>query len=237
MSELRDKELRAAEYILGTLPDAERQQVAADRLSDTELDGYIHEWQQRLEPLLATISEATPREELLAKIEAQLPVNTVSDSASVENIFSLRKQIQRWRNIAIATSSLAASLAAFILFAPADSHLAEPFVAVFQQDDQQPAFLMSVNLETQQLTVRPITATGQLGKSYQLWIKADLLGDKPRSLGLLESLDQPTLKRVDFDSEVLQNALFGISVEPEGGSPTGQPTGPAIHGRLYPASI
>jgi len=35
-----------------------------------------------------------------------------------------------------------------------------------------------------------------------------------------------------YDPSVINNATFGISLEPLGGSPTGQPTGPVIHARL-----
>lgn len=234
---LTRKELLAAEYVLGTLNHAERQQVMKSRTLDLELDRLISEWQQRLSPLSDTIDGIPPREGLLRDIQQRLPKQPIDSHSYNDEVVTLRKQMQRWKNTAIATTALAAGLAAFVLFIPPATSINEPFVAVFQQDDQQPAFLMSVNLQTQQLTIRPISIEGRVGKSYQLWIKAEALGDKPRSLGLLGSLDEPTFKKVEFNSSVLKKAIFGISVEPEGGSPTGQPTGPAIHGQLYATSI
>ena len=75
------------------------------------------------------------------------------------------------------------------------------------------------------------------GKSYQMWIKADSLGPNPRSLGYLTTtLSWSVQPFVTTIPELLKEATFGISVEPEGGSPTGQPTGPAIHGYLYPVA-
>lgn len=107
------------------------------------------------------------------------------------------------------------------------------FVAVFHRDDTQPAFVMSVDLETREVTIRPVEATMPEGKTYQLWIVTEETGPKPKSLGLLENIANPTTKQLGgFDPAMLRNATFGISLEPEGGSPTGQPTGPAIHGRL-----
>jgi anti-sigma-K factor RskA len=111
------------------------------------------------------------------------------------------------------------------------------FVAVFQKDDSQPAFLMSVDLASREITIRAITADRQAGKTYQLWILAEPLGPVPRSLGLLEDVTAPTRKTLSgFDPALLQNATFGISVEPPGGSPTGRPTGPALHGKLLQAT-
>mgnify|MGYP000129688751 CR=1 FL=1 len=97
------------------------------------------------------------------------------------------------------------------------------------------AFLLTVDLKEQRLNIRPVTAEPRPGKSYQLWIKADELGPNPRSVGVLGNdfaLDEGALS--NYDPALLKEATFGISVEPEGGSPTGQPTGPAIHGYLYP---
>jgi anti-sigma-K factor RskA len=34
---------------------------------------------------------------------------------------------------------------------------------------------------------------------------------------------------------VVQTATFGVSLEPAGGSPTGRPTGPALHAKLIPS--
>jgi anti-sigma-K factor RskA len=95
---------------------------------------------------------------------------------------------------------------------------------------------MSIDLSTRELTVRPITAQSQPGRTYQLWIASDQLGPAPRSLGLLDQPGEPTSKTLtEFDRDLLQKATFGISLEPEGGSPTGRPTSPALHGTLYPA--
>ena len=106
------------------------------------------------------------------------------------------------------------------------------FVAVFQKDEQSPAFLMSVDTDTRTVTVRQVAAERLADKSYQLWI-AIAPGAAPQSLGVLGTDDftvQATLAA--YDPAVVNNATFGISLEPLGGSPTGQPTGPVIHAKL-----
>jgi len=109
---------------------------------------------------------------------------------------------------------------------------AAQFVAVFQKDEQSPAFLMSVDTDKRTVTVRQVAAERLADKSYQLWI-ATQPGAAPRSLGVLGTDDytvQATL--ASYDPAVVNNATFGISLEPLGGSPTGQPTGPVIHAKL-----
>jgi len=93
---------------------------------------------------------------------------------------------------------------------------------------------MTIDLKSRQIVVRPVTAKSAPGKTYQLWIASDRLGDKPRSLGLLDDPSQPTRKTLPYEPDLLQEATFGISIEPEGGSPTGTPSGQPIHGRLIP---
>jgi anti-sigma-K factor RskA len=110
------------------------------------------------------------------------------------------------------------------------------FVAVFQKDEQSPAFLLTVDVDKRMVTVRPVAAERMADKTYQLWIAAQP-GQPPRSLGLIGA-DEFTQRAAlsDYDPAVISNATYGISLEPPGGSPTGLPTGPVIHARLVQAT-
>ncbi len=242
----------AAEYVLGTLDKEERAAVAQRRASDPLLDQAILRWETHLSGLNDYVQEAEPRDNLfddiLARLDQRIKHETLRDtperkvaSAVVVEMEAMRMKLKRWRLSALGASALAASLAMFIVVKPSVTPTRPanaPFVAVFQADDKQPAFIMSLDLESRQLTVRPVTAQGQAeGKTYQLWIKADEIGPAPRSLGLLSNVSAPIQKHINYDPAVIRHATFGISVEPAGGSPTGVPTGPAIHGRLYPTSL
>src|ERR1041385_7327698 len=97
------------------------------------------------------------------------------------------------------------------------------FVAVFQKDEQSPAFVMTVDTDKRTVTVRQVAAERLADKSYQLWI-ATAPGAAPRSLGVLGTDDytvQATLAA--YDPAVINGATYGISLEPLGGSPTGPP--------------
>jgi hypothetical protein len=109
---------------------------------------------------------------------------------------------------------------------------AAQFVAVFQKDEQSPAFLMSVDIDKRTVTVRQVAAERLADKSYQLWI-ATQPGGAPQSLGVLGT-DDFTVKATlaAYDPAVINAATFGISLEPLGGSPTDRPTGPVIHAKL-----
>ena len=250
MTERDDITMLAAEYVLGTLDATERATVAQRRRREPELGAAITDWETRLSPLNDLVVQVEPPAGLLGKIEQSIRQAGAANPARDGDgrtpngdgrsavVVELERRVVRWRRTAIAATALAASLLLAVgLRETLSPRGAENFVAVFQKDDAQPAFLMSVNLATRELTIRPVTADRQVGKAYQLWILAEPLGPVPRSLGLLEDMLVPTRKTLsDFDPALLQKATFGISIEPPGGSLTGRPSGPALHGKLLPAT-
>ncbi|MBP54274.1 anti-sigma factor [Marinobacter sp.] len=243
MTDRDDLDMLAAEFVLGTLDARERAAVAVRRQSEPDLDEMITAWERRLSALADEVTPVTPDPELYQQIEQHIDAletrlaGADTDSHDKSNVVSLHKRLRRWQWSTALASAAAMVLVAVLIFQPAPEQRPQSFVAVFQQNDQQPAFMLSVDLNNRQMQIRPVTAEPMQGKSYQMWIKADSLGPNPRSLGVLS--DNFELERAalhDYDPELLKEATFGISVEPEGGSPTGQPTGPAIHGYLYPVA-
>lgn len=244
MSDRDDIDMLAAEYVLGTLDAHERDTVARRRQQEPELDALIFAWQERLAALGDEVREIEPGPSLLARIEQRIEAleaapseqpTTISGAAD-SRIEALHKRLRLWQWSTGLASAAALALIAVLLSPLSHTPEPQPFVAVFQQDDKQPAFMMSLDLDSQQLHVKAVTAEPMPGKSYQLWIKEDSLGPKPHSVGVLDdnlTLDTAVLNQ--YDPALLKAATFGISIEPTGGSPTDQPTGPAIHGQLYAA--
>ncbi|MAX32316.1 MAG: hypothetical protein CME72_04520 [Halomonadaceae bacterium] len=250
MTQHDDLDMLAAEYALGTLDADTRADVARRRQQEPELEALIQAWEARLAPLGDEAVAVAPGPELKERIEqriraieaeaqeAQAKQNaeqTEPPASDHPQVATLRRRLVRWQ-WSTGLASAAALVLAVILAGPLGKAPSDPsFVAVFQEDDRQPAFMLSVDLSNKQLNVLPVSAEPLANKSYQLWIKEDSLGPNPRSVGVLNddlSLDAGALS--DYDPALLKRATFGISIEPSGGSPTGQPTGPAIHGYLYP---
>jgi anti-sigma-K factor RskA len=243
MTDRDDLDMLAAEFVLGTLDARERATVVMRRQSEPDLDEMIVAWERRLAALADEVTPVTPDPDLYQRIKQQIDAiearqtGASNDNEGNSNVISLRKRLRRWQWSTALASAAAIVLVTVLTFQPAPEQGPQSFVAVFQQNDQQPAFMLSVDLTNRQMQIRPVTAEPMQGKSYQMWIKADSLGPNPRSLGVLDDnlkLDRAALR--DYDPELLKEATFGISVEPEGGSPTGQPSGPAIHGYLYPVA-
>ncbi len=108
------------------------------------------------------------------------------------------------------------------------------FVALLQQDVALPAFILTVDTNTKNFTVRKVGAKSEPGKSYELWLVSDTLNSVPRSLGLIGNSDftvRPALAAYDIDT--INKATYAVTVEPEGGAPTGKPTtAPVFTGKL-----
>jgi anti-sigma-K factor RskA len=109
------------------------------------------------------------------------------------------------------------------------------FVAVLQRDAGAPAFLMTVDVANRTFTVRRVTPP-EAGRSHELWLVSNRF-PAPRSLGLIGA-DEFTQRQAlaAYDPETINQATYAVSLEPEGGSPTGAPTGPVLFtGRLVEA--
>lgn len=103
------------------------------------------------------------------------------------------------------------------------------YVALLQTDGSAPAFILTVDAGTKNFTVRKVGAAQQPGKSYELWIVSDKL-QRPRSLGVIGGNDFTTRPALaSYDPDTVNKATYAVTVEPEGGSPTGVATGPIVY--------
>jgi anti-sigma-K factor RskA len=216
------REALAAEYVLGTLEAREAARVRAAMAAEPGFAALVEAWERRLAPLARTIPHADPPPGLLARIEAALDARAVAPAPVTSQRF--------WKAWAVGASALAASLAAILLLRPA----AEPpqrFVAVLQQDQASPAWVVEASRE------RGIVLAGAInprpreeGRVLQLW-GLPVGATAPTSLGLV-----PEDGRLVVSPDVLRpqpGMLIEISLEPPGGSPIGRPTGPILFiGRL-----
>jgi anti-sigma-K factor RskA len=235
MSLTPDDEFNAAEFALGTLDDDERASLAARRLREPELDAAIMAWERRLAPLSESIPALAPPRDFLGDIESRIDASAQS-AGERGNVVDLTRRLRRWRFNAIAASAIAAALAIGIGLRES-TRIGAPhqFVAVLQKSADSPAFIITVNLDSRDLTVRPVAPPPQPDKAYELWIINDKLG-APRSLGVIDSANptaNPSLNR--FDRAIVENATYAVTIEPPGGSPNGAPSGaPVFVGKLIP---
>jgi anti-sigma-K factor RskA len=228
-----DDDFAAAEFALGTLEPGERATLTARRLREPELDAAIRAWEARLSPLAEATPPIAPPADFLPAIEARIRAAAPPVS---DGVAALQKRLSRWRAAAIGATGIAAALAIGFIAREATRAVApREFVAVLQKSADSPAFVASINLNSGELSVRPVAAPPQAGKSYELWIIDAKLG-APRSLGVIDTAAVTRGPRLAaYDRAVVEDATYAVTVEPEGGSPDGKPSGPPVFvGRLVP---
>ena len=109
------------------------------------------------------------------------------------------------------------------------------YVALLQGSAGGPAFILTVDGATKNFTVRKAGAPAiDANKNYELWLISDKLQNRPRSLGVIGDTNftaRPIL--AGYDSDVINNATYAVTVEQSGGSPDGAPhSQPVFIGKL-----
>jgi anti-sigma-K factor RskA len=110
----------------------------------------------------------------------------------------------------------------------AQTSLAAPaYVSLVAEPGGKPLWLVKLSERTLRVTAVGAAKT-QAGKSYELWMLPE--GGNPVSLGVLPERGDRSLVLNDAQFAALSRAsAVAVSLEPEGGSPTGLPTGPVLY--------
>jgi anti-sigma-K factor RskA len=198
-------DLLAAEYVLGVLDLPDRAMAEARLRTDSTFQARVATWETRLEGLNDEFTDA-PAPDLLPAIEARLFPKA---PARATNWFT------RAFGLALATATAAAVVAFLLLSPPAPS-----FTATLTADAGPLRYEATVVGDT--ITLAQIGGEPtEPGKVRELWL---IIGDHaPVSLGLL------TAQTVSLPAVAPgEGVVLAISLEPEGGSPTGAPTGPVL---------
>ncbi len=222
----------ASEYALGVLDGEDAR--AAEQLMREEptFEAAVWQWRERLMPLADTLEPVAPRAQVWKSIEAALP-NSPFRPMRQPKYRSINLGLAFWRGWAVAATAAAAAIALYLgvteLKPPPD---AGRLIAVLDRPDSAGAgWIATIDPSTNAVSVVALASmTLANDKSHELWFISAEAGP-PVSLGLLKGDGRLTVP----PELTLQNGIFAVSLEPKGGSPTGQPTGPVIfQGALRP---
>ncbi|HEX8381337.1 MAG TPA: anti-sigma factor [Allosphingosinicella sp.] len=230
-------DLLAAEYSLGLLDGRDWARARSLFASDPVFRDAVARWSGRLAPLLEDVEAASPPSAVWTRIESEIHPRSDS-SAPVEptagsNVHVLRRKVNLWRGYSVGATALAASLALFLVTrppveAPAPPPPAAPLIAVMEAEGSPAKLVATYDPGSRMLLVAPAAGVAAVpGHAHELWlIPAD---GKPRPMGLLEpGAPRRVVIPAAMLGEVKAQATLALSVEPAGGSPSGQPTGPIV---------
>lgn len=232
---MTERERLAAEHALRLLEGEELLQARALEASDPEFAQEVREWEARLAPLLDEIGPVEPGDAVWERIEA-----AIANSDPNSNVIQWRRKVRRWQGIAGLSAAAAAALAVVALTPalrqpaplpqpqpPAAAPAASVMVATLPTEGQAGAVSVTYMPERRDLLVSAAGLDEPAGRDHELWVIP--AGGTPISLGVIRT-DRPLKQQLtpQLARELRAGAGMAVSVEPSGGSPTGQPTGPVI---------
>ena len=205
----------AADYAIGLMPAAARRRFEQLLREDAALRAELARWQETLvslnEPLVEELVPDRVWRAITARIEPQrLHVPE-------------KRPFWNWLRVTAAVCSLLVAVILGILYTRDDAR----YSATLLSATEQPA--LRIKAHDDYLQVEPLTlAAVTPGRSLELWaIPAD---GKPISLGLLPADGKGRINLSEEQQILLGTPIaLAVSLEPQGGSPTGQPTGPVLY--------
>lgn len=225
---IRNQNLRdmvAAEYVLGTLRGGARRRFERLLGGDSDLRQRVARWEQSLVPLAVGIEAVAPSARSWEAIQRRIGV--AQSRADTRSWFGWPLRV--W----LATAAVVLAVGLFVVPPLQERLTFRPDVEVaIANEAQEVLWVIEADTQHNRLHVRAVRDVPiPDDKSLELWLLlAD--GGAPVSLGLM-----PEAKGSD---QILRPAAqlrtgngFAVSLEPRGGSPTGQATGPILHVQTF----
>ncbi len=211
----------AAEYVLGTLRGRARERFERLARTDRALTDAVRTWEERLLPLAEQLPPIAPPARVWAAILARIR-GAPAARASIWSSLGL------WRALAFASLATAVALAV-VLLKPLPEAPEGALVVVLAGTDAKPALVASADRLGRTLSVKPVARVDLAAdRALELWMLPD--GGNPRSLGLISATGVVRVALPGPADQALRNIpALAVSLEPRGGSPTGQPTGPVLY--------
>lgn len=218
------RELLSGQYVLGHMSARARARFERLLLSRADYAREVTDWEERLTPMLYAAQPQKPPRRVWRRLQRRVKKQAKASSSSRSSRFGTG-------GLALAGVATAAFLIVLGLY------LARPPVITPPPPPSQYAMIT-----TQQGVARWLIfargrtmhmhAVGHVappaGKSYELWMLPGS-GANPVSLGLLPTSGEASEQLSDVMLTTLNSAKgLAVSVEPQGGSPTGQPTGAVV---------
>jgi len=207
----------AADYVLGTMRGGARRRLERWREQSADLDGYCLFWEQRLMPLVLHLRPLDPPPSVWPRIQQRLAIQPQTRSP------------RRVRALAWAASLLLIIGASLLVYwwrlgtGPAIE------TATISAPQGMPIWEIQVRgrrLAGERMTIRTGSgAAPPAGRAYELWALPS--SGNPVSLGVLPVVAGSTVHTLTpAQQQALERApRVAVSIEPVGGSRTGQPTG------------
>ena len=227
--------IKAGEYVLGTLQNAELHEFMESLDSDEDLKKLVVEWQETLQPLADETISIEPPPEVWGRIVDEISDNVSPFPSSRDfrestnsGVTRHSKQLQRWRTATAFASAAAVAALSLLWF----QQLAKPpsfdSISIVSAENSNPLWVVNASVQSGTLKIVAIAPPEiESNQVHELWMVRPDDGGVV-SLGLLPR-DGNTSIEIDSSMIDANVAALAVSVEPVGGSPEPAPTGPVLY--------
>ena len=211
----------AAEYVLGVLPADERQRAALRIEEDAAFARLVDQWEARLAPLGSGYAEVDPPPAVREALDRRLFASQTAPQAG------LWQSLAFWRGLAAAALAALAIYIAVPFLQPAAVGEQERLVASLAPQESDVHYFVVYDANTRDIGLSHVTGARAEGRDFELWV---IEGQNPPvSLGVIPAGSNVHIEvSQELRQRIEAGSVFAISLEPEGGSPTGAPTGPVV---------
>lgn len=233
------EDLRYAEYVLGVLDADARAAVEREIASDPHAAAEVARWQQNLLPLVEDIAPVAAPDNVWIRIQNVIDEPARREQPDPEQTpepkrTSVWDSLAVWRSLAFSAGAIAVACIVALIVVPR-THITQPvaptvayMASTITQTDGQVGWTATMDLQHARMIVVPAKPQAiATGHAPELWLIP--AGQKPIAVGLIDTTAPTT---ITLDPKLLARlgptAALAVSIEPPGGSPTGQPTGPVI---------
>jgi anti-sigma-K factor RskA len=206
----------AAEYVLGTLRGPARRRFERWRADTRAVDQRCRYWEERLMHVAKGLKPVQPPAHVWPAILKRL------------NLTPNRAPYRWTKRLALAASIVLVAGLAGLLYWRSLPAVRATAVSIISTKSGTEMWQVEVFGTTNRLVVQTAKlAARPTGHDYELWALPQ--GGKPVSLGVLpaEGTSTRTLTAIQ-KAALASSSQVAVSIEPPGGSPTGQPTGEVV---------
>ncbi|ASK35450.1 anti-sigma factor [Alloalcanivorax mobilis] len=212
----------AAEYVLGTLSGAARRRFQTWMMASVRVRQQVWYWERRFQTFNTALPDTPPPAAVWRRIETRLRAQPWSATTTPWWRIAWPWQLGTLVAATVMVMMVASRMPVSAPSAP------DAYLGVVQNQQAEPLWLIKSGARG--LRVRALQAgPAGPGKDYQLWLLPR--SGAPVSLGVIPAAGGDRLIALSEPQqrELLRSRTLAISLEPAGGSPTGQPTGPVLY--------
>lgn len=209
----------AGEYVLGTLPLAEREAFRRRLLAEPALAQEVLRWETHFDPLADEVRPVGPPSQVWTNVEKRVFPDAASTAPSAP------ARLWQWLALGTAIASVALVL---MIWTGQPGPQDEPRLWVSDMVSADSSVRLTALYDETDGEMR-VSVAGQPpgeGRDFELWlIQGDLA---PISLGVMPHEGQAAMPMPEELRTLVANATLAITDEPAGGAPGGVATGAVV---------